>query len=485
MKRKVMDTIRRHGLLAPGDRVLVAVSGGADSLCLLHLLHSLSGTLGVSLHAVYVNHGLRPEARLEAQYVKKWASKLGLPFSSCRVDVRKYKKKRGLSGQDAARRLRYGVLRRVAVKAGCNLIATAHHRDDRVETLLLRLFAGSGIDGLAGFPARREIPGGLTLIRPLYDCWRGEVELYCREHGLAPVFDRSNLDQSYLRNRIRLRLLPFLERQLGPHLRSALAKTGDLLATDAGLLAQLTDRAYLEAVTNERGCPCLNLSAWHSLPGALQARLLRKLMWEAGVERPSRAHVNAVLALAVGASPSASVSLPSGVTARREYNFLRLTRYEEGGKKAHYSHPLHIPGRTLLPGGQREILAAVLPAGATGFITPDRFEAFLDFDLLDLPLVIRSRRPGDRVRLLGAPGSRKLKDILIDRKIPLAERRLLPVVASGDNIAWVAGVGIAHNFRVTTETSRILHLKIVDASNRETEKRETEKTNVSQQKTSE
>jgi tRNA(Ile)-lysidine synthase len=460
MKERVIGTVRRYGLLSPGDRVLVAVSGGADSLCLLHLLHNLSAALEISLHAVYVNHGLRPEAALESQFVRKWASRLGIPFTSCRVDVKSFKKNRGLSGQDAARRLRYGALRRTAAGKGCNVIAAAHHRDDRVETMLLRLLAGSGLDGLAGLPVRRRLAAGLTLVRPLYDCWRIEIESYCRQYGLSPVSDRSNLDPHYLRNRVRLRLVPFLEQEFGPHIRRALADTGDLLAADSRLLSALAEQAYRETVSTENGCLTLDLAAWRKIPEALQTRLLRRMMWEYGVERPSRAHVNAVLGLAGGGLPSAAVSLPSGVTARREYGIIKLTRSDNTAKIPEVVLSLAIPGSTALPGGRRMLTAAVLPASAVSFRTDDRNEAFLDFDTLKPPLVVRLRRPGDRVRLLGAPGNRKLKNIFIDRKIPAAQRQVIPVVESGGQIVWVGGVDIAHDFRVTPETSRVLHLKI-------------------------
>lgn len=464
MKKKVLSTVGHFGLLAPGDRILVAVSGGADSLCLIHLLHSLSGKLGISLHVAYINHGLRPEAAAEARYVKRWASRLELPFTACRVDVKSLKTKHGLSGLDAARRLRYSALQRIAARTGSNRIATAHHCDDRLETLLIRLLSGSGLDGLAGLPAKRQMAEGLTLIRPLYNCWRSEIEAYCRQFDLAPVFDRSNLDHRYLRNRVRLSLLPFLEEQFGLHVRRGLVKTGELLADDSALLAGLTEQSYRDAVKKENGCFSLDLEAWHKVPRALQARLLRKMMWECGVERPSRTHVNAMLGLAQSGSPSASVSLPSQVTARREYGFLRLLKQENREMVTTGVQALSIPGHTLLPGGKEMITAAVLPAAAINLKIPDRKQAYLDFGLLKYPVVVRSRQAGDRVRLLGAPGSRKLKSILIDRKIPLAKRQAILLVESGGEIAWVAGVDIAHNFRVTPETNRVLHLKMVSTT---------------------
>ncbi len=460
MEKTVLNTIKCLDLLFPGDHVLVAVSGGADSLCLLHLLHSQAKTLGVKLHVAYINHGLRPEAPAESLFVKKWALRLGLPVTVCRVDVEACRQAGGYSKQDAARRVRYASLRRVAGRIGANRLAVAHHLDDRVETMLLRLVSGSGLDGLAGIPATREMTGGLTLIRPLYNIRRAQIEQYCLNNKLVPVIDASNLSTRYLRNHVRLRLLPFLEAEFGGHLRRVLAKTSELLALDRALIKGLTKRAFKDNVTcDDNGC-AFKLDDLHKLPAALQARMLRRVMWAAGVERPSEVHVQNVLRLAAAKSPSAQISLPAGIVAERSYGNLRIGRQRAAMKISDEKIILNVPGSTSLPWGSQVIETEIIDAAALKLPLRNRMDACLDLTLLEAPLYVRTRRPGDRVRLLGATGSRKVKDILIDKKIPVSDRENIPLVFSNEQIAWIGGVETAHAFRVTSATKQAIFLRL-------------------------
>jgi tRNA(Ile)-lysidine synthase len=313
---------------------------------------------------------------------------------------------------------------------------------------------------LAGIPVRRELAGKLTLIRPLHNVWRSQIEHYCSSHNLKPVTDRSNLSTHYIRNRIRLRLLPFMEAQFGRHVRGSLAKASDLLARDSSLLAELTERAFRKNVIYNGNDCILSLSALHRLPDALQARLLRRMMWAAGVERLSVTHVRAVQALAMACSPSAQISLPGGITAARVYNDIHIGKQAVSKPVPDGISSLLVPGRTVLPWGGQSIEASIVDAAGLKFPLKNRLEACLDLDCLVLPLIVRTRRPGDRVRLLGAAGGRKVKDILIDKKIPAKERDYIPLVESGGRIAWIGGVEIAHSFRVTPATKRVLYLKL-------------------------
>ncbi|MBS4023888.1 MAG: tRNA lysidine(34) synthetase TilS [Dethiobacter sp.] len=467
MENMVFETINRFNLLVPGDRVLVAVSGGADSLCLLHLLGRKAKELDITLFVAHVNHGLRPEAAAEAAYVKKWALRLGLPVAVCRVDVGACVRAGGYSKQDAARRVRYASLQRIAVRVKANRLAVAHHLDDRVETVLLRLLSGSGLDGLSGIPVKRELADGLTIIRPLHNVWRTQIEHYCSRHKLRPVFDRSNLNTHYLRNRVRLRLLPFLEAELGNHVRKSLLKTSELLARDSNLVAELTERAFRESIRCMGNESCiLKLDVFQKQHEAVQSRLLRRLMWAAGVERPSEGHVQSVLALAQGGSPSGSVSLPGGIAAQRSYGEICIGRKAGHMPATDEVCSLNVPGRTVLAWGNEVIEADIVNVSEIKLPLADRREACLDLDLLQEPLQVRARKPGDRVRLLGAAGQRKVKSILIDRKIPLKERDMIPLLLSGGQIAWIGGVETAHDFRVTKGTKRVLYLRLCPNNNK-------------------
>jgi len=465
MEEKVLETIRRNGLFAPGDKVIVAVSGGPDSLCLLHLLSRLAGRLAITLQVVHVNHGLRPEATREAFYVKNMADKLGLPATVYRADVRKLMREGGFSLQDAARRVRYRCLRQAASRSGARCIVTAHHEDDRVETLLQRLLGGSGLDGLAGLRVKRAWTPDLLLARPLYHVNRQEIIRYCRTYQLRPLLDRSNRETRYLRNRVRLRLLPWLEEEFGRHVRGALARTCDLLAGDSELLGVLAKENLERVLKSDAGGPVLDVAALRLLPLPLRQRVVRLALWQAGVERPSAIHIRSVLNLSDSSRPAGKSALPGGFTAVREYGLLRIEQVAEGGQVTVSSAvPLVVPGNTLLPWSGQAIWAEILPATAVRSSPVDRREAYLDLDRLELPLLVRTRCPGDRMKPLGACGRRKLKKILTEKKVPLAQRDKLPLVLSGECIAWVGGVEIADFCKVSGETRQVLRLRIQDGN---------------------
>lgn len=462
MKKKVLQTIKKQSMFSPGEKVLLAVSGGPDSLCLLHLLNNIAPELNIFLHVVHINHRLRPESELEALFVKKQACRLGVPVTVCRVDVLGLRQKGGFSVQDAARRARYGAIRKTAQRIGATRVATAHHRDDRVETLLLRMLHGSGLDGMAGIPAKRELDEGVTVVRPFFAVTRGEIEQYCRIHKLNPVMDPSNEEYDhYLRNRIRLHLLPFLEKEFGGHVRASLAKSADLLTMDRELLHNFVTDIYSKVASSKNGGGVkIDIVKLLRLSPALQLRLLRMGMWSSGVERVSVVHAKQLLSLARNPSPSARISLPNGITAVRHYSELWLGRFVSSVPPA-FIRPveLSVPGRTVLPGGAF-IDSAIIPAREVSLPLADRNEAYLDWALLENPLYVRTRLPGDRIEPLGCGGTRKVKDILIDRKVPLAQRDHIPLVLSGKHVVWLGGVEIAHPFRVTPVTKKVLHLKL-------------------------
>jgi len=465
---QVKRTLTENKLVSPGQKIAVAVSGGPDSLCLLHVLHRLSAELGITLHILHVNHGLRPEAKAEETYLKKWALRLGLPLTVCRINVPAMRRKLGGSTQAVARLGRYRALLAAARRAGASALATAHHLDDRVETLLLRLLAGSGTDGLKGIPLRRTAPGGLEIIRPFYQVTRSEIEAYCRRHRLSPLTDPTNSDPHYLRNRIRLKLLPFLEAEFGRHIRRTLARTADILAGENELLKQLTDSVYqqLAGGNREEGI-LLELPLLAAQPEPLQARLLRRALWEAGAVRVTAAHIRQITAVMQSSSPSAHCTVSGNIQVCREYNRLRLGGRPPVVQAAGQTVTLPVPGRVYLP-WCGEWLQAEFVLPETGPFPPATArEAYLAADKLSFPLQVRTRRAGDRVRLFGRPGSRKLKDILMDAKIPRSKRETIPLVLSKEGIIWVPGIDIAECGRITSETERILRLSLGSRGKRE------------------
>jgi len=462
LRERVEKTIKENSLFLAGQKVLVAVSGGADSLSLLHVLHSLAGSLEISLHVVHVHHGLRPEASAEAVSVKKEAIRLGLPITVRRVKVKKLQAQIGCSLQEAARIARYSVFSDVARLSGAVRVATAHHRDDRAETLLMRLLSGSGIDGLKGIPLKRTLEHGIEVVRPLYYLSRQEIENYCRTFKLSPLLDQSNTRPEYYRNRVRLLLLPYLEAEFGAHIRSALANTAENLTEDAALLNALGREAF-SAVTESCSTDaiCLDTLQLNKLPAALQTRVIRHALWHAGVTRLGRRHVAQVLALATHLSPSAQAVLPNGVLAARVYNRIWLGNSVHRRDAAVKITEIHGPGLAYLPCCGLWLQAEIKSAGAVALSQLSKNEACLDLEKISWPLLVRGRQAGDRMQPLGAPGSRKVKKILADRKIPLRQREQIPLIISGHQPVWLGGVEIADFCKVTAQTEKVLYLKIV------------------------
>lgn len=462
MLEHVSGTIKKNGLFRPGQKVLVAVSGGPDSLCLLHVLHRLAETLDIRLHVAHIHHGLRPEASTEARAVKKQAILLNLPVTVSRINVRQWQEKHGSSLQDAARQARYRALLTVAQRIGASRIATAHHRDDRVETLLMRLMAGSGLDGLKGIPLKRVLQNELEVVRPLYHVSREEIENYCRTHKLVPLWDPSNVRIDYYRNHVRLCLIPFLEAQYGSHVRRALANTATNLAEDAIFLDNLGKKAFVEvAESKSEDGVWLDLTVLGTLSPAIQSRVIRRALWHSGSGRFGRVHVEQIQSLAAGISPSAQCALPGGLIAARAYGRLWVGNPSSRSEQPDSLVEIQVPGRTYLPCCGKWLLAELRQISDVTLSALNRDEACLDVNKLSWPLTARRRKDGDRMRPLGGEGSRKLKKIFSDRKIPLVERNEIPLILSGDQIIWASGVEIAETCKVTADTKEVLYLKLI------------------------
>ena len=457
---RVEDFIRRHRLLAPGERVLVAVSGGPDSLALLHLFTRLKEPWRLELHAAHVNHGLRADAAEDAAFVAATGEAWGVPVHVVNVDVRA-ERRTGESLQQAARRLRYRGLLEIAQAVGAARIALGHHADDQAETVLMRLLRGAGTTGLAGIRPRRG-----PYIRPLLAVTRAEIEAYCREFQLKPRTDPSNLSLRYLRNRVRHELLPLLEREYNPNIRAVLARTAALLREEDDLLEALAARAH-HRMQDGRGPADLPAAGLARLPAALARRVVRRALQAAGVDVAlvSADHMAAILALV--AAPGA-VTLPGGVRVGRRADRLVVERFVRRRAAACGQEPpatLPVPGEARLPRLNVSIHAELVepprsldliaePRKAAG---PER--AVLDWDRIVPPLVVRTWRPGDRMRPLGMTGSKKVQDIFVDAKVPKDRRASVPIVADQEGILWVVGLRVDARAAVGPGTRRVLVLR--------------------------
>jgi len=483
IERQFRITIERHEMLRPGDLVLVAVSGGPDSTALLALLRGLAPEMRLDLHVAHLDHGWRGSGSAkDAEFVRRMALRYGLPVTVGRVQPSAWSgQDRKQSSREAkAREIRRNFLLETARQIGARRVALGHTRDDQAESFLLRLLRGSGARGLAGtFPVVDGI-----LIRPLIELRRQDLVAYLRENRLRYRRDPTNRDISLTRNRIRHKLLPLLEKQFNPAVVDALAQAAELLRDEDAHLDGAAEAEYRARSSARGNGVAFRAAALLELPIALRRRVLRLALAavHGDLRRIEMGHVEQSLRLLEPPRGRRSVSLPDGLVVALRGDDL-LVRSRESGPvpvagdgSAPREALCPVPGEVPLLGFGFKLRATILPrenegapggddVAASGILPrPDlrqagRDTAYLDADLLPGPLLIRPRRPGDRFVPLGAPGSRKVKAFLIDRKVPVDERGLIPLVLSGERIAWVVGHAIDDRFKVTEATRRILVLQ--------------------------
>ncbi|HEX7406398.1 MAG TPA: tRNA lysidine(34) synthetase TilS [Candidatus Binatia bacterium] len=434
-------------MLVPGDRVLVAVSGGPDSVALLGALVTLTEALGVSLCAAHLNHGLRGEESLRDQRcAEDVAQRFGVP---CVVGVADALH-RGSNLEARARQQRYAFLSGAAGEQRCTKIATGHTMDDQAETMLMRLLRGTGSDGLAGILAVREG----SIIRPLIECSRAEVLAFLRARQLPFCEDSSNHDFRFLRNRIRHEVMPLLA-AISPTARRNLAAAAEILGDEAAFLREHDARLLAVALAPDGS---LAVPALVGAAAPLRARLVRAWLRErrGDLLGLSGTHFRAVVNLARGSRPNGRVRLPGGQWVVREYGCLRYP----GGEELPVVETEHllVPGSTVcLQSGWR--IGAELESFGEDWRRPmDLLEAVADAAAVAVPLVVRTLRPGDRIQPLGVRGHRKLQDVMVDRKLPLQARRSCPVVELDGEIFWVPGVVRSNRALVTPATRSTVRL---------------------------
>ncbi|MBZ0219218.1 MAG: tRNA lysidine(34) synthetase TilS [Candidatus Methylomirabilis sp.] len=456
---RLREEIRRSRMLSPRDTIVAAVSGGADSVVMLHLLWSMSKEYRLSIIVAHLDHGLRgPESRRDYLFTERFAKSLGLQFEGGRLKPGELKKVPG-SPQEAARTMRYEFLERVASLHKAGKIALGHTLDDQAETVLMRLLKGASLSGLAGIPAKRD-----KYIRPLLSVSRKEIEGYASAEALSFVTDSTNLERKYLRNRIRLDLIPGLEREYNPNIKDTLSRTAALLRTDDEYIEKAAAKAFssvsIEVRTGSITLDRLKLLRAH---GAIIARvflLAGRTLGKDGLELGS-AHVEAFTEMARGKKPNASISLPGGIRAERVYDRVVVT-VEEAPEAPAFETAINVPGSTVIE-GIGEFRAELKKPPAGDFKEGEAVAWFDPKVLSGGPLVARQARPGDRLVPFGMKGRRKLKDLFIDMKIPPGERRRTPIVLAGSDIVWVAGLRRSCLYRVEKGALRALRVEFIPA----------------------
>jgi tRNA(Ile)-lysidine synthase len=464
--------------------VIVGVSGGPDSLCLLHLLNVLAPQHNLRLRVAHLHHGLRgADADADARFVQQTAQAMGLPYDEGRADVRRLADEEGRSLEEAARQARYAFLWDAARSAGAQIVAVGHNAGDQAETVLMHFLRGSGVSGLRGMlprtclsdyrllldggaEARARDQAPVWLIRPLLQTDRDRIAAYCEAHGLQPRYDLSNEDATFFRNRLRHELIPLLE-SYNPAFRDVMTRTASVMAGDADVLQERA-RAAWENMILESGPAevVFDLALWRQLPIGLQRatlreavrrlrRSLRDLHWE---------HIEHAVLLAREGHAGQSAMLPAGLSLILGYHRLRIASVDApciiDTPQVATPQPLNLPGVTVLDGGWRVLSEGTDAAASFSGAGKDPWQAWLDADATGSELLLRPRQPGDRFQPQGMNGhSMKLNEFMINAKLPREARARWPLLTGRQGIAWVCGLRLDERAAVTASSTRVWRIR--------------------------
>lgn len=460
----VLRFIRKHNLVRENELLVVGVSGGPDSVCLLHVLASLRNTLGIKLHIAHLNHVLRgAESDGDADYVSALVRKLEIPATIERRDVKAHQKKHRLSVEEAAREVRYAFFSEVAYSLGADTVAVGHTADDQIETILMHLVRGTGLAGLRGMQPLSNLrsPGvnSLKIVRPLLETGRVETEAYCAAHNLSPRSDSSNQLPDYLRNRIRSQLIPLL-REYNPDIDKALLRLASAADSDLTYIGAETSRLWGSVAREQSEGVAIDRAEFSRLQPALKRHLVRsalqRLLGE--LRDIESVHIESLVE-ALEKPAGKRLSLPKGLAFHGDYDYGLIT-----AKKSQLSplpdldgeHLLNIPGETEFCGWKVRSRILKRRSEESG---EEKMKACFDLDVVGRELTVRARRCGDRFQPLGMESPKKLQDFMVDAKIPRAWRDNVPLVCSPQHILWVVGWRIDHRARVTASTKRVLCLE--------------------------
>jgi len=447
MREKVRNTITKFHMFPQKAKIIVGLSGGADSVALLHVLCSMQAEFGWDITAVHIHHGLRgAEADADQRFAETFCASLGVLCQVCRFDVKEEAAARKLGEEETGRLLRYAAFQEAAGEDG--YIAVAHHRKDQAETMLMRLCRGTGLKGLAGMtPVRGNI------CRPLLFCSREEIEAYCRENHLEWQEDSTNHEGIYTRNKLRLQVLPVLE-EINPRAVERMAETAELFSVEEDFLEQQAEICYQKAKqAGETGEVCLSRKELLEMHPAMRKRVLRKAMGEFLQKDISQVQIEALEDL-LGKESGKSRDFLEGIRVENRYDRLVFSLKKEtaGG----FCHVLEPEEETFIP--EEGIAVRIWLSKENAEISEDICTKIFDYDKINQTLFCRTRKTGDFIHLKN--GRKKIKELFIDEKIPREKRERYPLIVMGEEVLWAPGLRVSESHRADERTKRFLYIRI-------------------------
>jgi len=451
MLARVKKTLKKYAMLTQGEKVVLGVSGGADSIALLYALNELTN-YGFELIVAHLNHGIREDAaKREANFVKETAKSLGLTFVYGEVDTFKYKEESGLSLEDAARTLRYKFFNQVLNKHYATKIATAHTLDDQAETVLMRLLRGSGSKGLSGIP-----PVSNPIVRPLIDTRRSEIEQYLRSKGVNWIEDPTNESMEFLRNRVRHDLLVELE-SYNPQIKETLSRTADILRSEDEFITREALKHFDNIFSTNKSELIGDLKNYRNIEKAIRFSLLRLAIGKLNnsLKNISSIHIVSADDFLLSETASGEVELPQGTVMAKGYDSFLVTRKSELERE--FSYTIQSEGKWSFP--EFEVELSIFKTDTLD--ENDESVAYFDPKTVEFPLEVRNFKPGDRFSPLGMMSSKKLQDYFTDIKLPKFLRSRVPIFTCSGEIMWLGGIRIDERFKVTDKKKEVLMMNLI------------------------
>ncbi len=462
MKKKVLSYIIDNNLIKSGDKILVALSGGPDSLCLLNILKELREELDIEIGAAHLNHLLRgDDAFKDEEFVINTCKEMNVPCYVKRVDINKYSKEHRLSSELAGRNARYDFFDEILKKEGFNKIATAHNANDQAETIIFRMMRGTGLEGLGGIKVCREN----KIIRPILCLTRKEVEKYIEEKKLNPRIDKTNFEKIYNRNKIRLDIIPYIQENFNEDIVKTLNRMSLLMQKDNALIERLCIKAYNEYCKKDNDSKFFILKK--ELFGedeAIITRVIRTALVEYSKSHYDfeMKHIYDILELSKKETGK-SINLPKNIYVENIYGDIKISsKVKENIKmdKIEFLLDKKSIGENTIHFNNYEFVMSILKNKSNNLLDlkENNLVKYFDLDKIKGNILFRTRKNGDRITPLGMNGQKKLKDIFINMKVPQEDRELIPLICFDDNIGWIVGLKISDNFKVTNNSKNILKI---------------------------
>ena len=448
MLDKVKRTIKKHNMISNGDSIVVGFSGGPDSLCLLHILLKLREEYNLSICAAHINHLIRgEEAKRDEDFARKFCETNNIKFFLKREDVNSLAKKMKMSSEEAGRKVRYEFFNEVSSKVSGNKIALAHNLNDNGETIIMRILRGTSLSGLSGIAPKRD-----TIIRPLIDCSRKEIENYCTENNLNPVIDSTNLEEVYTRNKIRLNIIPYIENNFNKNILKNLHYNSNIVRDEENLINFYSEKEVLN-ITVENG---YNIERFNNLHIAMKRRVLRNIIKEKignlnGIEYK---HIESIINFLKSPKSGKKIDIKKGLVLTIDYDVFNISLNTESKILKDIRHNI-LEGEIII--NDYKIKANIISKDE---YKKDSNSICFDFDKIKEEVLVRYRENGDYIYPKGLKGRKKIKDLFIDMKIPRDVRNSIPIIAVGKEVLIIPNIKITSSYSIDNNTNNILKVEI-------------------------